>query len=244
MSVYDDDVDVTEAPFASVELAEEWDSFVGDVFRSDDVVSRFTLPESSEAQWYFHGGHVVRSRLGHVQSRRAYAGTIRSLQNFYWPEHNLEKGFEDGITIDHGQQNIFLVPQTTLPAVERYRELEDELERAKGVILGLPDDWDGEGAEPFTAEGFDRAAELTRSIISLSVEEFSGSLIVPTISPTPESSIDVYWNHPIVTLLLNVPCAPEKPPTFSGRRGTELLRGRLARVDSRVGYLAAWLAQR
>ena len=141
-------------------------------------------------------------------------------------------------------------PQLVIAAFKRgaaplrgLAEVEEEIERASNAILSLEENWDGEGAPRFEEAAFQRAAELTRKLVTKTASEFAGPFIVPTLGPTVEGTIDVYWKTPAVTLLCNVPRDFSKPITFSGRRGTDTLTGRLAPDGHHIGHLAAWLAR-
>jgi hypothetical protein len=155
------------------------------------------------------------------------------------PQRDLFLTISDHVDL---QDLAFVIgPRSEIP-YQPLPQIEAEIARAAASILQLGNDWDGEGAIQPSEETFRRASALARDLAAQIVVEFNGPVLVPTIGPNHDGSVDVYWSTPSVTLLINIPNSSEQPTTFSGRRGTETVAGRVALDERRLGHLAAWLA--
>ncbi len=95
--------------------------------------------------------------------------------------------------------------------------LEQEIQRARGFIEGLKDDWDGNGAIAVAKPTWQRA-ELWLRTFALPYTEADPA---PTISPYGNGSVDIFWNYPQVQLLVNIP-PPDQKSFFSGSLRTGL----------------------
>jgi len=123
------------------------------------------------------------------------------------------------------------------------KEVELEIARARAVVLGLQDNWDGEGSPPYKKETFERAAEFTRELTAQVVSESAGSVLVPVIGPAMGGSVDLYWKSTAVTLLVNIPEDRTVLATYSGRRENgESTTGRVSERRETFRHLAVWLA--
>ncbi len=83
-------------------------------------------------------------------------------------------------------------------------EVDQEIERASKAILGLEDNWDGEGSSAYSKATLDRAINFLKLHVSALIEE-SGKITVPRILPGPDGSIDLHWRTAKLELLVNVP---------------------------------------
>jgi len=88
-------------------------------------------------------------------------------------------------------------------------------------ILELPDDWDGEGSPRFTPATLGRAVSLFKRLTSSALLLGSPQVALPKIGPAERGSIDLYWSSPEEQLLINVPNAADRLPTYAwhGRVG-------------------------
>ncbi len=83
-------------------------------------------------------------------------------------------------------------------------EIDQEIERASEAIMGLEDNWDGEGSSAYSKATLDRAINFLKLHVSALIEE-SGKIIIPRILPGPDGSIDLHWRTAKLELLVNVP---------------------------------------
>ncbi len=93
-------------------------------------------------------------------------------------------------------------------------EVDQEIARASKAILGLEDNWNGEGSSACSKVTLDRAINFLKVHVNALIEE-SGKIIVPRILPGPEGSIDLHWRTSKLELLVNVP-PDDGPVSFYG----------------------------
>ena len=93
-------------------------------------------------------------------------------------------------------------------------EVDQEIARASKAILGLEDNWDGEGSSGYSKATLDRAINFLKVHVNALIEE-SGKIIVPRILPGPDGSIDLHWRTSELELLVNVP-PDDGPVSFYG----------------------------
>ncbi len=94
-------------------------------------------------------------------------------------------------------------------------QLCEQIDKTRAIILGLRDNWDGEGAKGYQAETWDRATEFVKNLSYQTWKCTQKILPPPEILPGPHGSIDVHWKTPNIDLLLNVPEDETEPATFS-----------------------------
>ena len=98
--------------------------------------------------------------------------------------------------------------------IDQEHKTNQEIERANKAILGLEDNWDGEGSSGYSKETLDRAINFLKVHVNALIEE-SGKIIVPRILPGPDGSIDLHWRTSELELLVNVP-PDDGPVSFYG----------------------------
>lgn len=84
------------------------------------------------------------------------------------------------------------------------------------AILQLRDDWDGEGAQGYDRDTWQRAADFVLEQSRYARDCFRRSLGVPRISPADDGSIDVMWISDSAKLLVNFPRNSKEGATFYG----------------------------
>jgi hypothetical protein len=111
-------------------------------------------------------------------------------------------------------------------------DIESAIERSLRITK-LADDWDGEGSVGYARATWERATRFLQEVAS-----WHYYVQVPVISPAEDGTIDLYWQLPDRSLLVNF--APnENGPATIGRRqdGGPGLRGPVGADD-----VASWLA--
>jgi len=127
--------------------------------------------------------------------------------------------------------------QTSEPP--RNEELQTEIEKAK-KILELTNDWDGQGAESYASDTFDRAITFLAAHSDF-LKQFGLALPVPHIGAGPNGSIDLHWKSASWELLVNVPADMTKMASFYGDNyGVQKIKGSVDPKTCNPG-LAAWL---
>ena len=120
-------------------------------------------------------------------------------------------------------------------------------------ILGLPDNWDDEGAPPYERTTWDRMKEFLLDSARDYRRYAARNIPLPTIDPGDKASIDLFWQLSARRLLANVPADPNKPITFFGKDQSGVsISGKIGRSEDAdpehhrkaVSYLTAWLATR
>jgi hypothetical protein len=81
----------------------------------------------------------------------------------------------------------------------RITELEQEIKRAHDHIMGLKDNWDTEGAKPYTQEHWDQVEAFIRKLYGECLELRD----IPSILPC-DSDIDIHWRNDRYELLLGI----------------------------------------
>jgi hypothetical protein len=115
-------------------------------------------------------------------------------------------------TSDEGQHRQ---RPSTLAAPEWDEEIIHAIDASRW-ILGLRDDFDGEGSEGYAEKTWKRAVEFLRRHARWVWETASMKIQPPRIRPGPSGSIDLHWKTPSYELLLNIPANPAESATFYG----------------------------
>ena len=98
--------------------------------------------------------------------------------------------------------------------------LEEHITTSQPGIIGLEDDWDGEGARRYRQNAWDRSMLFLRRFLrTLWMKECF--LPFPNILPGPEGSIDLNWDLDNVSLLINIPDEKTEPVSFYGEHNSK-----------------------
>lgn len=97
-------------------------------------------------------------------------------------------------------------------------ELEEILEAVEQskYILGLEDDWDGEGSQKYNPNVWERVAIFLIKLSQKAFTSFSIILNAPIIYHANNGSIDVLWKNERYQLLANFPEDDTSPASFYG----------------------------
>jgi hypothetical protein len=88
---------------------------------------------------------------------------------------------------------------------EKLNELQTEISEAKKHILGLKDNWDGEGSKGFDDFVFMLANARVLQVFALAaVDDMLDVFPIPAISPVADVTIDIRWKTSDFTLTLNI----------------------------------------
>lgn len=83
-------------------------------------------------------------------------------------------------------------------------------------ILGLEDDWDGEGSPGYQEATWGRAVSFLRELALGLRRRYHVAIDAPRILPSAGGSIDLHWKTASYELLVNVPADPDKPASYYG----------------------------
>jgi hypothetical protein len=115
--------------------------------------------------------------------------------------------------------------------------------KAARWMLSLKDDWDDEGSPGYAEETWERTG---RFLLSNALALWQDGILIdaPAVHNGPQGSIDIYWDSPKRTLLINVPAATGENGTFYGRdaQGSEI-RGCLDFSEGGLPFSMSVLAQ-
>lgn len=130
----------------------------------------------------------------------------------------------------------------TLPAV--LSRLAEEIE-ASWSLLGLCDDWDGDGSVGYERATWSRVTRFLASTAERIWLNLGEVIPTPDISPGPRGSIDLHWRTPDREMLINFPADENSAIRFygdDGNRGTPI-EGELEFGDSNR-WVLMWLIRR
>jgi hypothetical protein len=82
-------------------------------------------------------------------------------------------------------------------------ELNDKIEASK-YMLKLKLDWDEEGGLPITYNAFDSMRSFLINYFKQVLKEYRKTIVLPSISPSSEGSIDLEWNQDKYSILINI----------------------------------------
>ncbi len=143
---------------------------------------------------------------------------------------------------DHPEKLPLVIVYSHVEGGSTAHLLESEIDRSRW-ILGLPEDWDGEGTEAYTESTWQRAVAFLKQQAA-HVRECGSELDIPRILPGPEGSIDLHWEKPDYELLINIPRDPQRRATFYGDDRVSLqIKGTLDTSTLNLG-LIEWLVSR
>jgi hypothetical protein len=119
--------------------------------------------------------------------------------------------------------------------------LEAEIAQAK-LLMGLGDNWDGEGSPGYSEATLDRAVAFVNAHTERLWDMYLVQPPIPSIGPGPEGSIDIHWKQPTWELLVNIPADVDKMASFYGDNyRTQKIKGSLDPEYFNLG-IAEWLA--
>ena len=105
--------------------------------------------------------------------------------------------------------------QRARQVLDPFKHIWNVIDESKS-ILDLKEDWDGEGALPYSREVWERAIQFVRRYALKSHERFGAIVSAPRILPGPNGSIDVHWKEEKFELLVNIPADPKIYASFYG----------------------------
>jgi hypothetical protein len=127
------------------------------------------------------------------------------------------------------------------PALEQ-RDIRQAIEASRR-LLELVDDWDEEGAPAYAETTWERATSFLSRLADDAKRSVQATVGIPLISPAGGGSIDLYWESPTRTLLINIPAEEAEPASYFGRAGQVDTISGLVSTDYARRFLIAWLTQ-
>ena len=123
------------------------------------------------------------------------------------------------------------------------RRFQEEIERAQKVILGLQDNWDGQGSPGYAESTMDRAI----SFLDVHVKRVfydSERALVPRVLPSDGGSIDLHWKELKFELLVNIPATDDTAVSFYAENFSDrsLIKGTLDHFSTSK-VLIYWLTE-
>ena len=112
---------------------------------------------------------------------------------------------------------------TTQEKIE-FKELFDEITKAKEHILGLKDNSDENGRSIFNQEQYKRATDYLKELSNKFFSEYKLIIQTPKILPVADTSIDITWSSQSMDFTINFPNDLKELPCFYGKdtEGNEL----------------------
>lgn len=98
---------------------------------------------------------------------------------------------------------------------QRSPSLDAAIEKSQR-LLGLPPDWDDEGALPISEATWRKATGWLRELAKTLLSKRSVTLPVPNISPCADGSIDFLWRTERLKLLVNIQSGEDTESDFYG----------------------------
>jgi len=119
--------------------------------------------------------------------------------------------------------------------------LKEALASAKALLLGLQQDWDGEGSPGYSEETCERMSNFLLNHSKQLAAACGIEAPIPKILPGPNGSIDLLWKSDDYELLLNIPADLQSPASFYGDdQGNLCIKGKLDPDKINQGILQ-WL---
>jgi len=115
------------------------------------------------------------------------------------------------------------------------------IQKSRG-ITALHDDWDGEGAQGYDVQTWERATQFLLNQATFAHDN-RYSIGVPRIAPADHGSIDIHWTSEGRELLVNIPADPNELGTYFGqKRSGDTISG-VVNIGAPRGDLVVWLTQ-
>ena len=131
-------------------------------------------------------------------------------------------------------------PAVRVLLVSRSAELDAAVNESRSM-LGLGEDWDGQGAEGYSESTWQRAIDVLYRFHDWKWSHLGKTAEVPVIGPGPNGSIDLHWKSQWIELLVNVPKDTDAPAEFYGDDyGKFSIKGTFDTGET-VEPLARWL---
>ena len=110
---------------------------------------------------------------------------------------------------------IFPVKSRTKPldSLLFERRLQEETARAQDAILGLQDNWDGQGSPGYARSTMNSAIRFLNIHVN-QVFKDSGRTLIPKVLPSDGGSIDLHWKERKFELLVNIPATDDVAVSF------------------------------
>ena len=120
-------------------------------------------------------------------------------------------------------------------------KIKEALASASASLLGLQQDWDGEGSPGYSEETCDRMSKFLLNHSKQLAAACGIEALIPKILPGPNGSIDLLWKSDDYELLLNIPADLQSPASFYGDdQGSLCIKGTLDPDKINQGILQ-WL---
>ncbi len=98
-----------------------------------------------------------------------------------------------------------------------FKELYNEITKAKEHILGLKDNWDDNGSPSFNQEQWKRATDYLKELSKKFFSEYKLIIQTPKILPVADTSIDITWSSQLMDFTINYPNDLKELPCFYGK---------------------------
>jgi hypothetical protein len=171
------------------------------------------------------GFYPVAARPTKWYDARKHSSAKFSLHRENRRRQNSELNFDDG---------------DKLAAISEYLAIYGAIEQSR-CIGELDENWDDEGAQAYAKSTWRRAAFFTAAEAE-AARDAGLSIGIPMIAPADAGSVDIHWQNPGRTLLINVPADLDESATFYGESDTgETISGLLDTTAARTDLLM-WLS--
>ncbi len=143
---------------------------------------------------------IVKVKNGWLQLPKIFLDKFNSNQN------------NELVLIDN-KDYLVLKAKPSIPELEMIKnQIKDNL----NVIESLQENWDEEGAQPFSKEDIERIDQILTELITSYHEKYNKILPTPGTFPVADGTIDLHWIKPEeYDILVNVPSNETDQITFS-----------------------------
>ena len=135
-----------------------------------------------------------------------------------------------------------VLPQRPDKAIQKevYTLIEEEIQRSR-KILDLEADWDGDGADAYSQETWQKSVSFLRNLIDrllrYEIDIEASEELIPEILPGPNGSIDLEWETDFFDLLINIPKEGERASYYGDDYGENRIKGNLDILDPNPNFL-------
>ncbi|MHA1491198.1 MAG: hypothetical protein ACTSRI_16310 [Promethearchaeota archaeon] len=112
---------------------------------------------------------------------------------------------------------------TTREKIE-FKELYNEITKAKKHVLGLKCNWDDNDSPSFNQEQWKRAIDYLKELSKNYFSKYKLIIQTPKILPVADTSVDITWSSQSMDFTINFPHDLKELPCFYGKdtEGNEL----------------------
>jgi hypothetical protein len=130
---------------------------------------------------------------------------------------------------------------TVDPGIKCCDDIEAEIRRARGSMIGLEDDWDGEGSKPIIETTINRSGDVMKKIIAVA-KDAGMDIYHAFMFPGYRGEVELLWKNDDFILSVDVPENDAGTIVYCGHDHLDArIKGKKS-IDALLADLATWFA--